>query len=287
MATYGFLGLGIMGTEMAGNLLKAGNTVHVWNRTPERGEGLHKMGALPGLSPAAVVSACDITFAMVSNPAASRDLCFGEQGVLSAVTGGKSYIDISTIDPETSIEIGKAVTARGGRYLEAPVSGSRKPAADGTLVFLCAGDESLYQEARPALQVMGKRSFFLGDVGQGARAKLLNNMIMGTMMVALAEGLSLAGKVGIDPAELLEVLSEGAVANPMFALKGPLMIGSSFSPAFPLKHMEKDMRLALEMGTGHSQSLPGTAAAGSAFARALESGYGDEDFCAVINAVRT
>ena len=248
------------GTEMAGNLLKAGNTVHIWNRTPARCDTLQGSGAFPEPSPAAVVSTCDITFAMVSDPAASRDLCFGEQGVLSAMTAGKSYIDISTIDPETSIEINKAIEAKGGRYLEAPVSGSKKPAADGTLVFLCAGNESLYQEAQPAFQAMGKRSFYFGEVGQGAHVKLVNNMIMGTMMAALA--------------------------NPMFALKGPLMIGNNFSPAFPLKHMHKDMRLALEMGTSHSQPLPGTAAACSTFAKALDSGYGDKDFCAVINAVK-
>lgn len=286
MATYGFLGLGIMGREMAGNLLKAGNTIHVWNRTSARCDTLEKLGAIPELSPAEVVSACDITFAMVSDPAASRDLCFGEQGVLSAMTAGKAYVEISTIDPETSLEINEAIEAKGGHYLEAPVSGSKKPAADGMLVFLCAGDKSLYQEARPAFQIMGKRSFYFGEVGQGARAKLLNNMIMGTMMVALAEGIALAAQVGLDPARLLEVLSEGAVANPMFALKGPLMVGSNFSPAFPLKHMHKDMRLALEMGPGLHQSLPTAAAACSTFAKALDSGDGDKDFCAVVNAVR-
>jgi 3-hydroxyisobutyrate dehydrogenase-like beta-hydroxyacid dehydrogenase len=286
MATYGFLGLGIMGTEMAGNLLKAGNTVHVWNRTPARCDTLEKLGALPERSPAAVMSACDITFAMVSDPAASKDLCFGEQGVLSAMKTGKAYIDVSTIDPETSSEICESVEVRGGRYLEAPVSGSKKPAADGTLVFLCAGDKSLYDEARPALEVMGKRSFYFGEVGRGAQAKLLNNMIMGVMMTALAEGLALAAEVGLDPARLLEVLAEGAVANPMFALKGPLMSAGSFSPAFPLKHMHKDMRLALEMGTGHLRALPVSAAACGTFARALDAGDGDKDFCAVINAVK-
>lgn len=285
MTRYGFLGTGIMGQAMASNLLKAGLDVTVWNRTPEKCLPLIDKGGRIGEDPAAVMAACDVTFAMVSDPAAARDLCFGSQGVLAGVSAGKSYIDVSTVDPRTSIEIGRAIVEKGGRFLEAPVSGSKKPAEDGALVFLCAGDESLYLEAGGALEVMGKKSFYFGETGSGARMKLVINMIMGTMMTAFSEGLALGEKAGLATKEILAVLDEGVIANQLFRLKGPLMVDGKFSPAFPLKHMQKDMRLALLLGDEHSQALYTAGAANSSYIRARNNGRGDEDFSAVFREI--
>lgn len=285
MQKYGFLGIGIMGRAMVANLLHAGYEVIVWNRTDERCDPLIDMGAVRGSSPAAVVAVSDITFAMVSDPAAAEALCFGTNGVLAGMTAEKGYIDISTVDPETSKKICKAIQDKGGRYLEAPVSGSKKPAEDGTLIFLCAGDESLYTEAGPALTVMGKKSFYFPEVGQGAQMKLIINMIMGSMMTAFAEGLSLGEKVGLPMSDVLDVLAQGAVNNPMFQLKGPLMAKGKYSPAFPLKHMQKDMRLALLLGDQCGQALFTASAANNAYIKAKKSGYGDEDFSAVLKAI--
>ena len=159
MTKYGFLGLGIMGKAMATNLINAGFDVTVWNRTVAACRPLTDLGAKQGKTAADVVANCDITFAMVSDPKAAKALCFGKNGVLEGISKGKSYIDISTVDADTSSEICHAVQAKGGRFLEAPVSGSKKPAEDGTLVFLCAGDPSLYEDAGDALDVMGKNPF--------------------------------------------------------------------------------------------------------------------------------
>lgn len=285
MMRYGFLGMGIMGSCMAANLLKAGMITTIWNRTPERCLPLGALGAQVKDTPSAVIEASDITFAMVSDPEASEALCFGENGVLSAITEQKSYVDISTIDPHTVQKIGAAIRKKGGRYLEAPVSGSKKPAEDGTLVFLCGGDRTLFDEAQPALEVMGKKSFYLGVDGQGAKMKLVVNMIMGTMMTALGEGLCLGKKSGLDPVDLLAVLTQGAIDNPMFRLKGGLMNEQNFTPAFPLKHMQKDMRLALLLGEECAQPLASAAAANSSFLRAMAMDCGDEDFCAVLKAI--
>ena len=286
MAKYGFLGLGIMGSPMAANLLRAGSELVVWNRTPERCLPLVELGATHAASPAEVVAASEVTFAMVADPGASLELLFGSGGVLEAIGEGKSYVDCSTVDPHTAIEVGISISEQGGRFLEAPVSGSRKPAEDGTLIFLCAGDQSLLEEAQPALDVMGKATHFLGTVGQAARMKLVVNMIMGSMMTAFAEGLELARQAGLEADELLDVLDEGAIANPMFRLKGPRMAGGDFSPAFPLKHQQKDMRLALQLGEELTQALPTAAAANASFLRALAAGLGDEDFSAVLRAIR-
>lgn len=285
MKKYGFLGIGIMGKAMAANLLKAGFTVTVWNRTPERCQPLVEMGAEQGTSPAEVIRNCDITFAMVSDPPAAEALCFGDNGVLAGMGPGKGYVDISTIDPKTTGKIASAVAAKGGRYLEAPVSGSKKPAEDGTLVFLCAGDASLYREAESALAVMGKKSFYFAETGQGAQMKLVVNMIMGSMMTAFAEGLSLADKLGLAKNEVLDVLAEGAMNNPMFQLKGPLMSAENFTPAFPLHHMQKDMRLALQLGEDCNQALPTACAANQSFIKAKSKGYGLEDFSVVLKTI--
>jgi 3-hydroxyisobutyrate dehydrogenase-like beta-hydroxyacid dehydrogenase len=285
MMKYGFLGLGIMGQAMASNLITAGFDVTVWNRTKEKCIPLVDQGARLGNSPGEVTAECDITFAMVSDPAAAASLFFDEGGVQEGIAPGKAYIDISTVDPATAVRIAEAVQARGGRFLEAPVSGSKKPAEDGTLVFLCGGDESLYHEAAPALQQMGKKSFYFKKVGQGAQMKLVINMIMGTMMTAFSEGLALGDKAGLDMAEILNVLTQGAIDNPMFRLKGSQMVTNSFPAAFPLKHMQKDMRLALQLGDEHAQPLFTAGAANNAYIKARELGGGDDDFSAVLKAV--
>lgn len=286
MKKYGFLGLGIMGIPMAANLIKAGYDVTVWNRTKEKCSQLVEQGAHMGDSPAEVIASCDITFAMVSDPAAAESLCFDEGGVLEGIAPGKGYIDVSTVDPDIATRISEAIAAKGGRFLEAPVSGSKKPAEDGALVFLCAGDESLYQDAESALGVMGKKSFFFNAIGQGAQMKLVINMIMGTMMSGLTEGLALGEKVGLNMSDVLDVLTQGAIDNPMFRLKGPLIAENNFATAFPLKHMQKDMRLALQLGDDCGQALYTASAANSSFIKAREKGSGDEDFSAIMRAVK-
>ncbi|BBN12266.1 glyoxylate/succinic semialdehyde reductase [Marchantia polymorpha subsp. ruderalis] len=287
MATegLGFLGLGIMGVAMAKNLLKLGVPVCVWNRSPEKCDALVAMGATAAKSPAEVILKSKITFGMLADPAVALTVAFGPGGVVESIMPGKAYVDMSTVDAETSMTISKAITEKGGRFLEAPVSGSKKPAEDGQLVILAAGDESLFNDAGAAFDVMGKKSFFLGEVGNGARMKLVVNMIMGSMMTAFAEGLSLAEKAGLSQNDLLDVLDLGAIANGMFKLKGPSCIKGSFAPAFPLKHQQKDMRLALALGDEVAQTMPVAAAANEVYKKARTLGFGDNDFSAVYKAI--
>ncbi|MBU50155.1 MAG: 3-hydroxyisobutyrate dehydrogenase [Deltaproteobacteria bacterium] len=283
----GFLGLGIMGTGMAHNLLKAGFSLTVYNRTASKCAPFVEAGATQADTAADVVRASDITFAIVSDPEASRALCFSENGVLDGISEGKGYVDMSTINAETSKEIGEALTAKGGRYLEAPVSGSKKPAADGTLIILAGGDKSLYDEAEKAFEAMGKKALYLGEVGNGANMKLVVNMIMGAMMAGFCEGMSLAEKAGLSTTDLLDVLDAGAMSNPMFRIKGPLIQQESFGVAFPLKHMQKDMRLAIALGDQVAQPLSTCASANESFKKARALGAADEDFSAVSKAIKT
>ncbi|XP_074574300.1 glyoxylate/succinic semialdehyde reductase 1 [Curcuma longa] len=283
----GFLGLGIMGKAMAVNLLRHGYSVTVWNRTLSKCEELVAKGASIGKTPALVVNKCKYTFAMLSDPSAALSVVFDKDGVLEQISTGKGYIDMSTVDADTSSKISEAITEKGGCFLEAPVSGSKKPAEDGQLIILAAGEKALYDEVVPAFDVLGKRSFFLGDVGNGAKMKLVVNMIMGSMMNALSEGLCLANSSGLSQQTLLDVLELGAIANPMFKLKGPPMIQSTYPPAFPLKHQQKDMRLALALGDENAVSMPVAAAANEVFKKARSMGLGDHDFSAVHEAVKT
>ncbi|GAB2234611.1 hypothetical protein Droror1_Dr00003868 [Drosera rotundifolia] len=288
MATLevGFLGLGIMGKAMALNLLRNGIKLTVWNRSPSKCDELVAHGASLGLTPAAVVKKCKYTIAMLSDPPAALSVVFEKDGVLEQIGNGKGYIDMSTVSADTSTKISEAITSKGGSFLEAPVSGSKKPAEDGQLIILAAGNKELYDEAIPAFDIMGKKSFFLGEVGNGAKMKLVVNMIMGSMMNAFAEGLELTERSGLDPQTLLEVLDLGAIANPMFKLKGPTMIKNTYSTAFPLKHQQKDMRLALALGDENALSMPVAAAANEAFKKARSLGLGDADFSAVYETLK-
>ncbi|XVE78245.1 hypothetical protein DITRI_Ditri13aG0129000 [Diplodiscus trichospermus] len=282
----GFLGLGIMGKAMAMNLLKNGFKVTVWNRTLSKCNELVAHGASVGETPAEVVKKCKIIIAILSDPAASLSVVFDKDGVLEQICSGKGYIDMSTVDAETSCKISEAITSKGGNFLEAPVSGSKQPAETGQLVILAAGEKALYEEAIPAFNVLGKKSFFLGQVGNGAKMKLVVNMIMGSMMNAFSEGLVLAERSGLNPHSLLDVVDLGGIANPMFRGKGPAMLQDNYSPAFPLKHQQKDMRLALSLGDENSVSMPVAAAANEAFKAARSMGLGDLDFSAVIETVK-
>eukprot|EP00262_Sarcandra_glabra_P007899 TRINITY_DN21007_c0_g1_i1.p1 TRINITY_DN21007_c0_g1~~TRINITY_DN21007_c0_g1_i1.p1 ORF type:complete len:371 (+),score=72.10 TRINITY_DN21007_c0_g1_i1:41-1114(+) len=286
-ARVGFLGLGIMGSPMAQNLIKAGCDVTVWNRTKSKCDQLISLGAKYKSSPEEVASSCDLTFAMLADPESAVDVACGGHGAANGMSPGKGYVDISTVDGATSKLISSHIKATGALFLEAPVSGSKKPAEDGQLIFLTAGDKYLYEMAAPFLDIMGKSRFYIGDVGNGAAMKLVVNMIMGSMMASFSEGILLSEKVGLDPRVLIEVVSQGAISAPMFSMKGPSMVQATYPTAFPLKHQQKDLRLALGLAEAVSQPIPIAAAANELYKVAKSHGLSDQDFSAVIEALRT
>jgi len=260
--------------------------VTVWNRSSDKCAPLEAKGAKVASTPQALVEACDLILACTSDPASAKAVVFGEGGVLAGITSGKRFVDMSTVDEATSKEIGEAVTAKGGRFLEAPVSGSKGPALQGQLVILTAGDKALQEEAQPCFDVLGKRTFFLGDVGCGARMKLVVNMVMGINIVALSEGLALGTKGGLQGSDIMDVIKEGALTCPMYSLKGPKMLEGDFAPAFPLKHQQKDVRLAIGLGEEVGQALPLAATANEVFKAARAAGKSDDDMSAVYDAVK-
>ncbi|RDX76678.1 Glyoxylate/succinic semialdehyde reductase 2, chloroplastic [Mucuna pruriens] len=286
-ARVGFLGIGIMGSPMAHNLLKSGVDLTVWNRTKSKCDPLITLGAKYKPSPEEVAASCDVTFAMLADPQSALDVACGKHGAANGMGPGKGYVDVSTVDVDTSKLISGHIKSTGASFLEAPVSGSKKPAEDGQLIFLTAGDRNLYETVASLLDIMGKSKFYLGDVGNGAAMKLVVNMIMGSMMASFSEGLLLSEKVGLDPDVLVKVVSQGAISAPMYSIKGPSMIQSLYPTAFPLKHQQKDLRLALGLAESVSQSTPIAAAANELYKVAKSHGLSDEDFSAVIEALKS
>lgn len=255
------------------------------------------LGAEAAASPAEVIARASITFGMLADPAAARAAALeGEGSVVAglraaASDGGeapkKMYVDMSTVDAETSAAIGLDVAEAGGLFLEAPVSGSKGPAQQGQLVIMAAGDRAVFDATlEPYFAVLAKKSFYLSsEVGAAARMKLVVNGVMGSMMAAFCEGNALAEAAGLKQSDLSEILSLGAMACPMFALKSASVQARSYPPAFPLKHQQKDLRLALALGDEVGQPTPVAAAANELYKAARAGGHADDDFAAVYEAV--
>eukprot|EP00529_Nitzschia_sp_RCC80_P042615 CAMPEP_0113484690 /NCGR_PEP_ID=MMETSP0014_2-20120614/24095_1 /TAXON_ID=2857 /ORGANISM="Nitzschia sp." /LENGTH=317 /DNA_ID=CAMNT_0000378307 /DNA_START=356 /DNA_END=1309 /DNA_ORIENTATION=+ /assembly_acc=CAM_ASM_000159 len=296
----GFVGLGIMGEGMAARLLSEGivgsaeNPLIVWNRTKSKCEALQ--AKFPDKTIVVkdtakdVIASSGITYSMLSTPEVSKIVFDGDDGVLAGVSAGKSIVDCATLAEADMKRMDEAVRGKGGRFLEAPVSGSKGPAAQGSLIFLCAGSEDLFNEVKDnGLNAMGKAShFFKTDVGYGTRAKLVVNSLMGTMLAAFGEGLALSESMGLDPSTMIEVIGQGAIATPMFGLKGPKMVNKDHAPNFPLKHAHKDMALACDMAKEAGTEYSVMDSAEKLFRGAREDSdlnVADEDFSAVFEKI--
>lgn len=285
---------------MAARLLSEGvagspeNPLVIWNRTgskcTELKDKFPDKTVIIKETAREVVEACAVTYSMLSTPEASKIVFEGENGVLAGVAAGKSIVDCATLAEADMQRMDAAVQEKGGRFLEAPVSGSKGPAATGALIFLCAGSEDLFNEIKDsALAAMGKAShFFSTQVGFGTRAKLVVNSLMGTMLAAFGEGLALSESVGLDPNKMVEVIGQGAIQSPMFNLKGPKMIVKDHAPNFPLKHAHKDMALACAMAQEAGVEYSVMDQAEKIFRAAREDeelNVADEDFSAVFEKI--
>ncbi|MDR3435395.1 NAD(P)-dependent oxidoreductase [Telmatospirillum sp.] len=278
-AKIGWIGLGHMGLPMSRNLLAAGYPVTIYNRT--RAKAM-ELGCPVADTPAALVADADIIITMVSDDASQEEILFGAHGVAEGISAGKTVINMGTISPGASRAHAERLKAKGVDVLDAPVSGSVKPATDGTLVILVGGETKTFERCKPIFEVLGKRTFHFGDHGQGANAKLAINMMLGLTLQALAESVVLGTKSGLDADMLLDMISEAAVASPIIAMKTPSIRAGKFPAAFPLKHMEKDFRLAVDAAKAVGAAVPITEAATKTFSQAKANGLGDSDIMAVL-----
>ncbi|KAM3917257.1 cytokine-like nuclear factor N-PAC isoform 2-T2 [Leptodactylus fuscus] len=280
----GFLGLGLMGSGIVSNLLKMGHTVTVWNRTAEKCDLFIQEGAHLGRTPAEVVSTCDITFACVADPNAAKDLVLGPSGVLQGIRPGKCYVDMSTVDPETVAELAQVIVSRGGRFLEAPVAGNQQLSNDGMLMILAAGDHGVFEDCSSCFQAMGRTSFFLGEVGNAARMMLIINMVQGSFMATIAEGMTLAQVTGQSQQTLLDILIQSQLSSIFLDQKCQNILQGNFKPDFYLKYIQKDLRLAIALGDSVNHPTPMAAAANEVYKRAKALDQSDNDMSAVYRA---
>lgn len=278
---FGFLGLGIMGCGIVKNLLNSGHSVVVWNRTATKCRKFQEAGAEVADTPSDVIEMTDVTFSCVSDPQVAKDLVFGNCGVMSANLVGKGYVEMTSVDPETSQDIAEQIISKGGRYLEAQIQGSKNQAEEGTLIILAAGDRQLFEECQTCFEAISRYSFYLCDVGNATKMNLVLQMISGVTLAGIAEALALADRAGLQQKEVLEVLELTNMSSEMMLQKGNAIIKGEFPTHQPLKHMQKDLKLALGMADGLEQALPITAATNEVFKHAKRVGYSSHDASAI------
>jgi 3-hydroxyisobutyrate dehydrogenase-like beta-hydroxyacid dehydrogenase len=277
-----FLGLGIMGSRMAANLCRAGFEVHAWNRTRGRAEELAaEHGAVVADTPAAAAAAAGIAITMVVDSPEVEAVLLGEDGAADGLPKGGLAIDMSTIAPSASRSIADRLGERGIRFLDAPVTGSKPKAADGTLTIMVGGDRQQFERALPLFEAMGKLVLHVGPQGHGSMVKLINNTVAAVNTAAVAEGIAVGRQAGLDLDKLVEVIGAGSGASAMLELKARPIIEHDYEPLFKLGHMLKDVRHCLDEARALGVEPRVAAAAEALYAEADDAGHYDDDFAAV------
>jgi 3-hydroxyisobutyrate dehydrogenase-like beta-hydroxyacid dehydrogenase len=279
MSTIGFVGLGAMGSRVAGRLLDAGNTVYGTDLT--RSQPLIDRGLVWHDSPREVAAAADVVFSMVTDDAAVRAVTSGDDGILAGLARGKVYVDMSTISPQASREVADQVRSVGAQMLDAPVSGSIPQAETGTLAIMVGGEETAFRVAQPLLGTFGQTVTHVGSNGQGLLLKLAINISLAVQTLAFSEGLLLAERGGIDPRLAAEVMSTSSIGSPMLKTRVPLLLDLPEHAWFDITMMQKDIRLARQIGYDLEIPLPSASAADHVLARARNLGYGHRDLAAL------
>ncbi len=262
MAKLGFLGLGIMGGPMAKKLVEAGHSVAVWSHDQRKAKKLaDSQGAIFATSPKEVAQHAQCVFLCVGNTAMSRDVILGENGLLKGASAGLTIADCSTVSARESTLIAEELRSRGVEFLDAPCTGSKAGAENGTLTFMVGGRKDVFERIRPYFEAMGKSLYYCGESGMGLRAKLTQNLILGNLLQAFNEGMVLSTKSGVDPELMLDILNNSAARSGLIAVKAPAVFKRDFTTNFSVKWLAKDIGLAIELGSEMGVPLPLTALA--------------------------
>jgi 3-hydroxyisobutyrate dehydrogenase len=280
------LGLGIMGTGMARRLLGGGFPLTVWNRNPAKAAALASEGAKVAATPREAATGAEFVFSMLADDRASRGVWLGPDGALAGIARGTVLVECSTLTVEWITELTQAATARGGEFLDAPVTGSKAQAAAGELNFLVGGPAGTLEKARPVLAVMSRSITHLGPAGSGALIKLINNFVCGVQVAAIGEAIAMIERSGLERTRALDVLLNGAPGSPLVKLMAARMTAPDFTPNFLLRLLAKDLGYAIQEAGRRSLDLTTAKAALSEFERAIAAGHGDKDMSAVIEPLR-
>jgi 3-hydroxyisobutyrate dehydrogenase-like beta-hydroxyacid dehydrogenase len=274
-----------MGGGMVQRLLAAGHNVTGYNRTKSKAQRFLDAGMQWRDTPRAVAEAAEITFTMVTNTQALRAVTGGDNGILAGLDAGKIYIDMSTVSPAASRDLAKQVEAKGARMLDAPVSGSISTLQEGKLSIMAAGDRPAFERALPILQAIGPKVTHVGNNGLAVSMKIATNLSLAVQMLAFSEGVLLAEKSGIARETAVEVLLNSVIASPMVKYRGPFVLNMPDEAWFDVNMMQKDLRLALEMGRQLDVPLPTTAITNEMLTAARGMGLADKDFAVLFEAL--
>ncbi|WP_018606150.1 2-hydroxy-3-oxopropionate reductase [Uliginosibacterium gangwonense] len=258
MSKIGFVGLGIMGTPMAGHLIKAGHEVHLYS-IPKIPESLIAEGGKACKSGTEVAQNAEIIFIMVPDTPHVADALFGENGIAAGLSKGKIVVDMSSISPIETKEFAKKICALDCEYLDAPVSGGQVGAVAGSLSIMVGGKEEIFNKVLPLFQLMGKNITLVGGYGDGQTAKVANQMIVALTIEAVGEALLFASKAGADPAKVRQALMGGFASSRILEVHGERMVKRTFDPGFRIELHQKDLNLALSSARKLGVALPNTA----------------------------
>jgi len=285
MANLGFVGLGVMGSEMVLRLLEKGHTVTGYNRTRGKAERLIKAGMEWVDSPRAVAAAAEFTLSMVTNSAALAAIVDGPDGILASMGPGKVLIDMSTVSPAYSREVAAKIRAKGADMVDSPVSGSVITLQEGKLSVMVGGRGETFERIKPTLLEIGPKVTHVGDNGLALVIKIAANLSLAVQMLAFSEGVLLAEKSGIKREVAVDVLTNSAIASPMIKYRGPFVLQLPAEAWFNVNMMQKDMMLALELGRSLDVPMPTTAVTNEFLTAARAMGLVEQDFAVVFDVL--
>jgi 3-hydroxyisobutyrate dehydrogenase-like beta-hydroxyacid dehydrogenase len=282
-----YLGLGTMGNGMASNLVKAGYQLSVWDRTAAKCEPFARKGARAATTPAEAVRDADLVMYSLSDDTAIEEVVFGEKGILSAIAAGQIAVDMSTVLPATSLREEEAYAKRGADFLDAPVFGSKNESAKAKLWVLAAGKKEVFEKVKPVLEKLGQTVHYLGKNGNATAMKLVGNLMVALELEALAEGLVLARKAGLDLKTVMEVVKVADFRSPLLIDNGDNILKRDFSTYFSLQLMLKDANLIQQFSQSLNSPIPALRVVQKNLEDAVALGFGKENASALIKAVES
>lgn len=285
MANVGFVGLGVMGSEMVLRFLEKGHTVTGYNRTRAKAERLLAKGMKWAESPRAVVASADVTFSMVTNSEALGAIMDGPDGMLSGLSAGKVLAEMSTVSPTFSRFLAAKVREKSADMVDSPVSGSVITLQEGKLSVMVGGRKETFERIKPLLYDIGPKVTYIGENGLALVMKIASNLSLAVQMLAFSEGILLAEKSGIAREVAVEVLTNSAIASPMVKYRGPFVLQLPAEAWFNVNMMQKDMLLALELGRQLDVPMPTTAVANEFLTAARGMGMVEQDFAVLFDVL--
>jgi 2-hydroxy-3-oxopropionate reductase len=282
--SLGFIGLGIMGAPMAGHLRAAGHTLYVHARS-KLPDALRNAGAISCADAAEVARKADIIFTMLPDTPDVEKVLFGEGGIASGLSAGKTVVDMSSIDPVATKEFAKQINALGCDYLDAPVSGGEVGAKAATLTIMVGGPQAAFDRVKALFELMGKNITLIGGNGDGQTCKVANQIIVALNIAAVAEALVFASKAGADPTKVRQALMGGFASSRILEVHGERMIKRTFNPGFRIALHQKDLNLALQGARALGVAMPQTASAAQLMNTCAALGHSQADHSALVRAL--